>query len=375
MSEKYLPDKNKQILYGAEFSLYSGKIRSYLRKKGIPYIERLSDLKTYKNFILPRTGVKFIPVVQTPDNIVIQDTTEIIDRLEQKFTQNSIYPITPKQKLTALLLEVYGDEWLLIPAMHYRWNFPKENIAFIYQEFGRTLYPRCPRFIQKIKGKKLGKKFKAFVPKLGITQNSIPAIESSYLQLLRDLNNHFKKHKYLLGNSPSIGDFGLIAPLYAHLYRDLYPRNIMKKTAPRVLFWVERMMANKPFSGNFLPDDEVPESINLILKRMANEQIPVLLDTSKVLDNWYEKNPNNDIPRMIGKHIFTLDGVEENRAVFPYSLWMWQRPYDYYHTLTEEQKLLLKYWLEEVGLYDALNKPINTRLKRFNNYLLIENFL
>ena len=125
-------DKKGYTLYGAEFSLYSGKARSYLRKKGIPFNEVISTLNVYKSFIIPRTGVRYIPVVQTPDDKVIQDTTVIIDELESRFSDYSVYPQTPKQKQVALLLELYGDEWLLIPAMHYRCHSILRNLICFF---------------------------------------------------------------------------------------------------------------------------------------------------------------------------------------------------------------------------------------------------
>jgi hypothetical protein len=36
----------------------------------------------------------------------------------------------------AMLLELYGDEWLVLPAMHYRWSFPEQRERLLYQ-FGR----------------------------------------------------------------------------------------------------------------------------------------------------------------------------------------------------------------------------------------------
>jgi hypothetical protein len=48
---------DKHILYATEFSLYSGKIRSYLRYKRILFDEVLSSLKVYRNIIIPETGV------------------------------------------------------------------------------------------------------------------------------------------------------------------------------------------------------------------------------------------------------------------------------------------------------------------------------
>jgi len=277
-------------LYGSQFSLFTGKTRSYLKKKGIRYDEITSTLKVYKNFIIPRTGVRFIPVVQTEDDRVIQDTTVIIDALEKEFPNRSVYPETPKQKLASLLLEVYGDEWLVIPAMHYRWNFPEQNQKFIYAAFGSMALPNAPKFIQRILGKKVGAKFKGFVPRLGITDANIPALEASYEQLLSDLNTHFEQHDYLLGDRPSIGDFGLIGPMYAHLYRDPAPGELMKRIAPEVCQWVERMISDELPQGEFLSDDEIPETLFPVLQRMANEQLPVLLDTDQQLTQWRHQN-------------------------------------------------------------------------------------
>ena len=157
-------------MYGADFSLYSGKVRSYLIKKSIPYEEVLSTLKVYKKFIVPRTGVRYIPVVQTPEDEVLQDTSVIIDELERRFPQNSMMPTTPLKKLIALLLEVYGDEWLLIPAMHYRWYFKEDNYQFITQKFGGMLKPRWPKFLQGFLGRKVAARFQGAVQLLGVRE-------------------------------------------------------------------------------------------------------------------------------------------------------------------------------------------------------------
>ena len=111
-----MADKHQMI--GAPVSLYSGKLRSYLRRKCIPFEEILSTRQVYREVIVPRTGVRYIPILITCDDRALQDTTEIIDFLEQRHPNLGVYPPTPAQRLSALLLEVYGDEWLVIPAMH-----------------------------------------------------------------------------------------------------------------------------------------------------------------------------------------------------------------------------------------------------------------
>src|SRR6056297_2621150 len=92
-------------LYGGEISYYSGKMRAYLRHKGIPFDEYTATREVYKEVILPRVGWPVIPVVVTPDDETLQDSSDIIDALEQRFPEPAVYPEGPCQKLAALLLE------------------------------------------------------------------------------------------------------------------------------------------------------------------------------------------------------------------------------------------------------------------------------
>ena len=366
-------NNNDYTMYGAEFSLYSGKLRSYLRKKGIPFREKSPSILTYKRFIVPRTGVKFIPVLHTPEDEVLQDTTAIIDALEPRFPERGVYPATPRQHLAALLLELYGDEWLLIPAMHYRWNFPDDNLPFVYDEFGGMAFPWFPKFIRRALGKRIGARFKGFVPRLGITEKTRPAIEKSYEQLLADLNAHFAEHQFLLGGRPSIGDFGMIAPMYAHLYRDPYAGRLMRERAPEVAAWVERMMAPEPADGEFLPDDEISETLWPVLERMAREQVPVLIDTEWKLGEWRRDHPETaEVPRVLGEHRFEIDGVVERRMVLPYALWRWQRPRDYYQALPTESRASAAEMARRLGLRVALGARPRIRLTRRANRFVIE---
>ena len=385
-------------LYGTPFSLYTGKVRSYLLKRGLEFEEVLATLQVYKNFIVPRTGVAYVPVIQifndsTGKDMVIQDSTVIIDALEklypeqQQLHSSSVYPTTPKQKMASLLLEVYGDEWLVIPAMHYRWNFPQQNDAYIHKAFGSVVLPWSwtPDYLQRLAGRTVAARFKDMVPKLGITPQTIPAIEVSFTQLLNDLNVHFTEHDYLLGGTrPSIGDFGLIGPFYAHLYLDPAPGELMRRTAPKVCQWVERMTTSTDNDedanptvrvGSFLPNDQVPETLLPMLRRMAKEQLPVLLDTDQRLAEWRQSqrakqgNDNvNAVKRVLGMHPFTVENTQGERAVLPFSLWMFQRPVKYYASLTSEKyKEAVDDMLQAAGFGRSIQDGLQNDLTKVDN--------
>ncbi len=362
---------NDYTLYGAPMSLYTGKARAYLIFKNLPYTEVFSSIKVYKSIIVPKTGVRFVPVIKTPEDEYLQDTAQIIDTLEQRHPERSVMPTHAKQKLVSYLFETWADEWLVIPAMHYRWN--KDNFPFIYQEFGKVIMPNMPAFIRAFIGKKIGARFKGFVPLLGINNKSIPAIEGWYENhVLPLLDKHFAEYDYLLGGKPCLGDFGLMGPLYAHLYRDPAPGYLMKKVAPNVAKWVERMNQSQDVEGKFLADDVIPDTLLGLLTRIFKEQWPVLISTVKNLEMWLEQNPKIiDIPRTIGEHNFTIGDITEKRAISTFHQWKVQRIVDCYDQFDHQQKTSVDTFLQSVGGLESMQLDIKKRLIRINNKLVL----
>ncbi|MYL27796.1 MULTISPECIES: glutathione S-transferase family protein [Halomonadaceae] len=356
--------------YGTGFSLYSGKTRSYLRYKGIPFEERLATLSVYRRVLIPKTGVSMIPVLETPEHDFIQDTVEIIDTLEARFPERGIYPSTPKQRLVSLLVELYADEWLLIPAMHFRWSFPEENRRFIHGEFGKIVSPWLPGPLRRLAGSRLAKRFSGMLPMLGITEKTSSAIENWYYSVLDQLDAHFAQHPYLLGERASIGDFGLMAPLYAHLYRDPAPGRIMKRRAPHLVEWIERMNTRKPRVGDWLTDDQIPETLYPLLKHQFGSQFPVLRETVDAVAKWIDEHPGKKVPRKLGVHQYHLSGVDETRALMSFPQWKLQRPLDFYQGLAEDQRGPVDELLDEVGGREAMNMTIPRRVRRENNRLV-----
>lgn len=356
-------------LIGAEASYYTGKVRAYLRWKGIPFEEVLATRDVYREIIVPRTGVQYIPVLLTPDDVAVQDTTEIIDFLEARFPEPSVYPASPLQRLVAILLEIYGDEWLVLPAMHYRWSFA-ENEAFVLREFGETVHPDGTREEQIAAGRTLSAPFSGALPLLGVTARTIPAIEAWYEELLDQLSAHFAAHPFLLGTRPSIGDVGLMGPLYAHLARDPYPARLMRERAPRVWDWVQRMNTPEPRSGAFLAADGVPETLSPILRRMFAEHLPVLCETADRLAEWLDANPGARIPRAIGAHEFRVGGVAEQRMLFPYTVWMFQRAVDTYAAIPAADRPRVDAFLSERGGLTGLQHAVRRRVRRERNRLV-----
>ena len=285
------------ILWGGPLSFYTGKTRSYLIKKRIPYRELFPSHAVFQTKILPALGFFAVPVLEAPDGSIIQDTSDIIEHLEKRFPEPRLTPSTPVQGAVAVLIGAFGSEGLLKPGMHYRWSFLAQQDHFLRTEFGRCASASHDRGEREAAAAPFMQAMQTHLPRLGITRDSIPAIERSYEDLLDILEAHFLMHPYILGGRPSEADFGLMAPLFAHLARDPYPSTLMKSRAPNVFRWTERMNLPDIVDGEFPdveprypPDDAIPDTLEPLLTHIFQDWGPELLANAEYYNAWVAEN-------------------------------------------------------------------------------------
>lgn len=351
-------------LYGSEVSLFSGKARGYLRWKGVSFTEHSPTTEIMKNVILKHVGWPVIPVLRTPDDRIVQDTADIIEEVERAEGGRSVLPEGPVQRFASHLLQVYGDQWLVIPAMHYRWNYNEE---WIYSEFGRSSSPDETPEAQYRLGKERGQMFKGFVPMLGINEETIPGVEASYEAFLDEFSTHLETHPYLLGGRPSLADFSFLGPLYAHLYRDPASGEIMKRLAPQVADWTERTIAGERGSGNLMGGDQIPDTLAPLMKRHMTEHMPVLIATNEQFANWLESaDPGAELPRAFGVTPFTQGGRTGNIITNSFSLFRLQAALDEYAAMDNAARAHADILLDDIGGSALKTFKLPARLERRN---------
>lgn len=358
----------RYVLIGAEASQFSGKARAYLRWKGADFEEKTATPEVYRDVIEPRVGFRVIPVLLTPDGGIVQDTSDIIDYVEQSEPGPSVYPAGPVQKLVSLLLELYADEWLSIPAAHYRWAY---NEPWITEDFGRTAAPSASSEEQARIGQIIAAPIKESLPRLGVSEETISGIEAHYEGFLADYSAHLRSMPFVLGARPSLGDFALFGPLYGPLYRDPASGEHMRKLAPRVVDWIERMLAAEDRGGELLDDDAVPPTIHPILKRQMTEQLPVLAHSAEALRHWSLAQPKSVRIESLGAHEFTIGGRRGERNIMPSSLWRLQRVLDHHHALAGADGERADGLLEAVGGKMLSTFELPVRLERRDHGLAI----
>lgn len=351
--------KQTYQFYAATESYFSAKVRPFFRYKSVPVEELPPTPEAFRDVIRPRTGMAFIPIVITPEDDTLQDTSDILDELERRFPDPPIFPPTPCQRVASYLLEVYADEFLILPGLHYRWSFPESEAKarrdFTQANGGDAV--TAGRFADRIKGA---------LPFVGVTPDTIPAIEAHTRELLDILSAHFAHHEYLFGSRMALADVALLGPLYAHLALDAVPSRILQETAPRVLAWIERMNHPVPGGGSFLEGDELPPTLRPLLELVGRDAVPLLLDNLRAFEEWAAGRPADlaEIPRGVGGHSSALRGIAVQRMTSPYTQWMVQRPLDAYRALDDAERRAVDAALAGTGLTQLLAHRPRHRLTK-----------
>ena len=95
-------------IFGVEESPHSVKVRSYFRYKQIPHkwMNRNQNPDLYSQ----HAKLPLIPLVVTPDDVAVQDSTPILHTFEAQFPDPSIHPDDEVARFMSYLLEEFGDE-------------------------------------------------------------------------------------------------------------------------------------------------------------------------------------------------------------------------------------------------------------------------
>jgi glutathione S-transferase len=261
-------------VYGAKVSYYTGKLEAYLRYKEIAY-EFVSAGPTWMRRMRERTGAGQLPALELPDGRWMTDTTPMIAWLEAQHPEPPVIPTDPLQAFFSRLVEDYAEEWLWRPAMHYRWSYRTDRL-----HLGRKIANEMlgevplPAFLKRaaIRRRQQG----SYVTGDGVSRQTWDHVEGIYLKTLEQLEAIFGARPYLLGDLPTLADFGFFASMFRHFAQDPTASELMRERAPGVHEWQARLWnaRGSRLQGSLVPG--VPDDWSSVLDEVGEAYLPFL---------------------------------------------------------------------------------------------------
>lgn len=266
-------------LYGAELSPYSVKVRAYLTFKGLSF-EWLSRSNARQAEFAKYAKLPMVPVLVDAEDTALQDSTPIIEALEQRYPEPSIMPANGSLRFLSALIEDYADEWLNKAMFYYRWSFEADRESAA-KRIIEMLYEgaEAPAGLeQAIQTRMAGR-----LHHVGASVETAPVIEASFARVLELLEAHLRSRSYLFGEAPSLADFGLASQL-RQLLSDPTPGARIRAEAPHVVVWVERMEAPQALGGFESLDTLRPTLSPLLETEIAGAYLPWMAANAQAVD-------------------------------------------------------------------------------------------
>jgi glutathione S-transferase len=266
-------------LFGSEMSPYSVKVRSYCRYKSIPH-EWVPRSPANESEYRAIAKLPIVPTLLTPGGQGVQDSTPIIEMLEGHFPEPSIHPPGAALAFLSALIEEFGDEWGNKIMFHYRWWDEIDQRASA-QTLARLMQPKAPQsdivnLADMIRTRMTGRGY--FV---GSSATTAPLIEDYFHTLLDLLSAHLADRRYLFGDRPSFGDFGLAAQLYEASV-DPTCGGVIRARGSLVLDWCYRM--NEPrLDGAFESWDTLAPTLEPLIQYIGRTFLPWSTANAKAL--------------------------------------------------------------------------------------------
>ena len=292
---------------GAPGSPYTRKMIAVLRYRRIPH--RFVMRGSPEDAATPAPKVPIIPVLVFPgEDVARVDSTPLIDALDEGWPERRVRPTDPVLAFVDALIEDYGDEWLTKAMFHYRWYF-EADIAQAAAVLPRWRGTTLPEAELAAMGKVFADRQISRLGVVGSNDVTAPIIEASYARLLAILDRALTGRRFLLGERPGAGDFGIYGQLTQLALFDPTPMALTLREAPRIAAWTQLV---DDLSGIEVSDDgfdavaDLPDVVTELLAEIGRTYAPVLLANAAALAAGDEEVRCE------------VDGAEWRQTPFPY---------------------------------------------------------
>ncbi len=318
------------ILYGGPLSYFTRKLEAALNFYGIDYV---LEGKTPDNRaeVEGRSGTHQVPVLKTPENWMLADTTPIMRLLDGRFPERRLFPEGPLGVLVHIV-EEYFDEWVARVMVHWRWHYERSaefasmKIANGNAEAARTVREWGPRACRATGT---------------ASEQQQRAAEAEYVRVLEAMEAQLASTPYMLGDRPTAVDCVLLGGLRAHTNMDPDPKAVVADY-PKVVAWCEGGADGWDGSGSLAPFPQSTPFARFVLTEMASTYRPFILANREA--------------GSAGAKAFSANIYEEDVSYLcrPYPEQSRQMIVDRIrHELTAEERDGVGTWLAEIGLADC----------------------
>jgi hypothetical protein len=186
-----------------------------------------------------------------------------------------------------------------------------------------------------------------YVKRDGVSKATWDHVEGSYFRALEQLEGIFAKRPFLLGEVPTLADFGFFASMFRHFGQDPTPSRLMRERAPGVHEWQARLWNARASrldgnAGRALLEG-IPQDWGPILDDIGSAYLPLLNANARA---WHAGQKRFDAD---------IEGAPYRRMpISQYRVWCLEQLRAHFAALAEPAAAEARALLEKHGCWQPL---------------------
>jgi glutathione S-transferase len=228
-----------------------------------------------------------IPVVDTPSEQPMWDSTSMIEHLDQAPdlpAGRGVLPDDPTLRFLAYLVDDFSDEWFYRPAVGSRWCYDANTVTAGWQ-LAEELAVQVP-VPGAIVRQMVVATMTGSLGRIGIQVDQIDVWMSEVVvPWFRALDAHLRADAgggYLFGERPSIADFAVFGANAAHFVGDPYCRELADEHGPAVVAHTHRLrLPQEQTFGSWLEPGDVPPTLVAIVAEAGRHYLPWVAEATR----------------------------------------------------------------------------------------------
>ncbi|MBT4266151.1 MAG: glutathione S-transferase family protein [Deltaproteobacteria bacterium] len=297
-------------VYGTQRSYFTLKLESALIYYGVPW-RHISKRPDNTELVEKRAATHQIPVLQTPENWMINDTTPIISMMDARYPLRRLVPTGPLGVLVHLV-EEFMDEWLSRTMVHYRWNF-EESAKVVVKAMLEEVMPDASAEVAEQMAQAVYTFGRKACRANGLdSDQQKKKTEEEYEGILVAAQKQLSETPFLLGSRPCVVDTIFLGGLKAHMFVDPAPRKMLE-AYPALIDWLTKRADHWDGTGELHPFPESTGFARYILKLMKSTYLNYLMANTTAV----KQGDKAFVTEMYGEEVSykRLDYREESRQM------------------------------------------------------------
>lgn len=298
------------------------KVRTYLRWRNIPFLEKPATGLVLRSEVRPRLRRIDVPLLIAADQRAWSDSRVIFDAIDSNHAGFPMRPDDDATDLETCVMEAWLDQLVAPAASFWLWSRDGEKAG---ERLAMTAWPDHQADARARRARMARQQIGCRFRKMGYRADDLPAIEARLDDILDMAEAVLGDTPFLFGGSPTLADCSLHAIVLTLTGAGDGQHFVQNR--PALQAWVLRMAGpidpqREPVKGS----GPIPSPLSFLLERAVSEFVPVGVRATSAVAEWGEANPGQQVlPQSFPDPSDPSPETYNPRALRPADAWLLQR--------------------------------------------------